>query len=402
VNHGVVLAFTLAVSAHSLGASGASREQAVIYGSDDRREVYDFDAGDWGRHIAGSSLVAIGLRSSLVAHGDDVVLNVPTARERLNLCPEERFSEQPAFAECTGVALGSDLVLTAAHCLRLGPLSDLVALSGYYYEQEGQLAPLHETDVHDIAGVIYEETDWGYVWLRLEPKGGALQPVAFEDDPIEMGMPVVSINHGAMLPAKIDKGGSAFPIDNRAFFTTVDAFGGASGGPIFSPGGELLGVLISGGVDYRMTSRGCLVAVQLSDAQIVAKEFAVRPRIAVDGLCTHQPDNTLCTVNPSARSTGFTCAIQRLEARSRPSQLTIGGAACLLLFRRQGRRRSLRSHLSTNGARSLTIRGTSSKSTRPGRRGRREAGSRGCAEAWARRREGSRAFLARGAIPAEE
>ena len=341
--------------------------QAVIYGSDDRSEVYEYDRGDWARNVATSSIVALGRLSELAPSADGIVLAVPTAGERFALCPEERFSDQPAFADCTGVALTPDLVLTAAHCLRSGPLSELVALSGYYYEQPGQLASIAEASAHAIGAIVYEDAELGYAWLRLE-HGGAFGPLGFQRAPVLRAMPIVSVNHGASLPAKIDKGGKAFPIGDQAFLATTDAFGGASGGPLFSLSGDLLGILISGSADYRMTSRGCRVAAQLPDEEASANEFAVHIEVAVKGLCAHHPDPAICTVDTTDVPSGPTCALRRRLTSGSSAGWMIGMASLGSIWfrRRHAQKRALFRatvglHRSRNGV---------TKSTEPSRLGR--------------------------------
>jgi len=45
--------------------------------------------------------------------------DMPTVRQRLNICTDDptAFNDQPSAADCTGVAVGPDLILTAAHCI---------------------------------------------------------------------------------------------------------------------------------------------------------------------------------------------------------------------------------------------------------------------------------------------
>ena len=312
--------------------------QPLIYGADDRREVFEFD-DNWIRSAAEASLVAIGLRTDI----NDIVdgaLAVPSAAERLSLCPEERFGNQPGFALCTGIALDGNVVLTASHCLRAGPLQELVAVTSYFYEAPGQLAALGDINVSAIEAVVQRDDELGYAWLRLY---GAreLRPVQVSDAPIVNGEAVISLNHGMRVPAKVDTGGRAYVVNENSFLSTVDAFGGASGGPVFSTSGALLGILIAGGADYQRSSRGCVTALHTLDSAARANEFVLRAGVAIQGLCSGYGGASLCGDTTRVSSMPG-CAFHDLAARGRNSPWYILPLVPLAVCRRRARARDKR------------------------------------------------------------
>ena len=91
----------------------------IVYGQDDRLEVYEAD--EPFRGLAQQSAVALLGAPALREREDgsyDVV--APPLGESFSLCEGERFPEQTAAATCSGVLIGDDLVATAGHCLGSG------------------------------------------------------------------------------------------------------------------------------------------------------------------------------------------------------------------------------------------------------------------------------------------
>jgi hypothetical protein len=218
----------------------------------------------------------------------------PSAAQRFGLCAGERFAEQPSFAICSGVAVAPHLVLTAAHCLQAAPLSALVALSGFRYAGAGALAPLAARQVHAVDAVLAQNVWRDYVLLRVT--GEALVPAPGAAPQPHAGDAVFSVGHGMGVPAKIDRGGAAYDVDDdpRTFLADLDAFGGASGAPVFAADGALLGVLTSGARDYTPTAGGCNTIARGPAGPGTANEQVLRVQPTIDEICAQQPDPALC------------------------------------------------------------------------------------------------------------
>lgn len=345
----IMAGLALAVMACAPEDTLGQRVEALIYGADNRHETYEYHPTSWIRRVASQSVVAIGYRDHLVAPAMSdaasaprpVTIDAPSAREAASLCPEERFGDQPAFALCTGVALGPDLVLTAAHCLHLAPLDRLVAVNGYQYLAEGELAPITTLGVRDIIEAVAIDDGLDYAWLRLGP-GNALSAVEQFADAPAPGTPVVGINHGLGLPAKVDDGGKAFAPDGESFLTNIDSYGGASGGPVFDGAGRLYGILTAGSPDFLPTQQGCLVSRHDADGPLSANEVVLAVDVAFPALCTADP-----TATPCGRPAMGGCSVAGAAARPLPPDkaalvLVPGLVAC-----RRRRRRGNLAQLST-------------------------------------------------------
>ncbi|HXI57708.1 MAG TPA: serine protease [Polyangia bacterium] len=312
-----------------VGAQGA----ALIYGDDDRSEVFAAPPGDPLARAAASSLVALGLASELApGGGGDAIAGAmrvtsPSAAQRFGLCAGERFAEQPSFAICSGVAVAPHLVLTAAHCLQAAPLSALVALSGFRYAGAGALAPLAASQVHAVDAVLVQNVWRDYALLRVT--GDALVPAAGGAPQPHAGDAVFSVGHGMGVPAKIDRGGAAYDVDDdpRSFLADLDAFGGASGAPVFAADGALLGVLTSGSRDYTPTADGCNTIARGPAGPGAANEQVLRVRPTIDEICARQPDPSLCA---GAGTPADGCALSGGAARANGSWMGLVALAALL------------------------------------------------------------------------
>jgi hypothetical protein len=265
----------------------ARRSSELIYGNDDRIEL--FEAEPFIQNL-GRSVIALGLRSEIVeAEPGALAVLSPPWLERAGLCEDERFAQQPSFAVCSGIAVATDLVLTAAHCTRTAALNDLAVVTGYAYQPSGDLALTENGRMHAVEAVLASDSFWDYAWLQVEPGLLAMPSNHLSAADVVEGTRLLSINHGAGLPAKVDTGGVAYPISAEELVTTLDSLGGGSGGPVFANGGDLVGLLVGGGPDYAATGSGCVTVATSPDLADAANELVVSLRVPLNVLCVTAP-----------------------------------------------------------------------------------------------------------------
>ena len=264
VSSGLLVSASLvaALSGCSQDSSVGQRPAAVVYGDDDRTDVYAHPDASL-RTLASASIVALMDSASLTENEDGTFTRDETLShgEAYGLCDDQRFIDQPISAFCSGTLIAPDIIVTAGHCVE--DMSDCLGTSlvfDYLYTADGELAELEADDVYDCIDILARENDAiDYAVLRLDRPVVGHSPVALsaglgdtcrnvaEDDAVSV------LGFGAGLPLKIDDGGNVTDPSTRGtyfFETSLDTFGGNSGSGVFNDDGELVGVLSAGATDY--------------------------------------------------------------------------------------------------------------------------------------------------------
>lgn len=265
LSHIAVASFVSGCSEGSWIEPPARVRQEVIYGLDGRLDYYQ--APEAEARLAASAVAAFIPDEFIDEQGD--LLLVPTAQETWGLCQDERFSQQPAAAFCSGVLIAPDLVVTAGHCVRIYPLETFSVVFGYYYERSGALA-LDKRHVFAPLQIVSERLDGfgaedrlDYAVVRLDRDvAPPLAPVVLDVNGagVALGAPFTSVSAPDGVPLKVDLEG--FIVDTREpandFFLGIsDTSNGSSGGGAFGRNGELLGILGRGTEDHRQSDGGC-------------------------------------------------------------------------------------------------------------------------------------------------
>jgi hypothetical protein len=161
----------------------------LSHGPDDRKEYFELTDSSLRSRVA-NSVVALIPKRNLEGNSEPKV-RAPTWAEVAGLCPSEPFSAQPSAALCSGVLVDWDLILTASHCVRALPLSELAVVFGYFYEDPESLA-FGAGDTHEVLEIVAGGAGWaesraapGLRFVALEaPRGrstrtgpGSLRPV---------------------------------------------------------------------------------------------------------------------------------------------------------------------------------------------------------------------------------
>jgi hypothetical protein len=325
------------------GASHVARlEEAVVYGTDDRHELYE-ETDEALNAIARNKVVGLVPMDRVREGVSGPEFEALSAREVFGLCSGERYADQPSVPVCTGVLIG-DFVLTASHCLRALDCENTLLVRGFYYETPGVLRSLGADDVRRCSQVIALETSGAdgsrldYAWLGLDhPFETDGELTLASAGSAAVGSRLITIGHGAGLPTKVDASGTL--IDGRTqsrdyFVAEIDNFVGGSGAGVFDEQGKLLGIAVRGRSDFDVTADGCNTARTLpagSGAEEVT--YAERARA---GLCAKNPG--LAAWCPAAQSSDSGSCSVRAPDLSGSGLLLIGVAiASAALLRRQHR-----------------------------------------------------------------
>jgi hypothetical protein len=287
---------------------------AVIYGSDDRTEVFD-----WAEHPEWSPVFASS--AALVLSGDidtsdptNVTFLAPTLGEYLDLCPGERFTDQSTAAFCSGTLIDDDLILTAGHCIETSSdCEDTLFVFNYFMAAEHVPGTVTTDEIYECAEIVdrvYVGSD-DFAIVRLDRPAEGIPPAPvrrggmFEHRPGGGG--VVAIGHPYGIPLKIADNASAWEGSADHFHANTDSFAGNSGSGVCDAAtSELVGILVRGNDDWVYNGTcyesawcddtGCVPPVGEGFEEAVRSNF-LAPWAAArcgDGLCDPGEDEFSC------------------------------------------------------------------------------------------------------------
>lgn len=287
--------------------SGATLS-AVVYGTDDRQDVYRHP-DETLRGLAYDSIVAvISPRSLDLSDPWDVRVTAPAIGEELNLCEDQRFYDQPKAAQCSGTLIDDDLVLTAGHCIKSErQCRSLRFVFNYRYESEGRFPDLWEEDVFSCRRVVVRKQSRDaafqedYAIIQLDrPATPRFRPAPLRprDQAMRASERLSIVGFGSGVPAKIDDGARVVePREGRGdyYLASTDSFAGNSGSGVFDASYQLAGTLVRGATDY-VDRCGCMVVNQIGEGAATAHgESVSHPTPAIDALCAlGWPSDALC------------------------------------------------------------------------------------------------------------
>lgn len=242
----------------------------VIYGDDDRRDMYQIQDENW-RRIARST-VALFRNNNVTVQGEWAHLLTQKLGYRLGLCEDEPFYNQGSGAFCSGTLIGPDLVLTAGHCITSQGScygTSLVFDFAVWSQQNEGINAVPASSVYRCTHLVQHRLeqsgeDWAIV--RLDRAVTDRHPLAINrTEPMVNGTNLVLIGHPSGIPTKI-AGGAWVRDDSNPYFVqaNTDSYGGNSGSGVFNANtGMLEGVLVRGHNDYETDpARGCTRSVR--------------------------------------------------------------------------------------------------------------------------------------------
>ena len=232
--------------------------QKVIYGKDNRKDIYEVRNSlylDIAKSTAG--LVS---SSELIEKGDhfEVSRKITLGSSRLNLCSDERFSNQPLLPICSGFLIDEDIMITAGHCYQFASSCDSeVWVFDYRMSNASDidLKTISKSNVYSCKKVIKQvfngKEDFSIIQLDRKVTGRA--PLKYrKSGKISKRSNLVVIGHPSGLPLKVSSNGRVISNKDKFQFTTsLDTFQGNSGSAVIdSTTGTLEGILVSGKTDY--------------------------------------------------------------------------------------------------------------------------------------------------------
>jgi hypothetical protein len=237
----------------------------AYYGTDDQKELFELS----GQDLADAdSVVALFPDYQVLDWGDGRSALLTTQYGELyNLCPSERFREQPSGSFCSGVLVAPDIIATAAHCIRHENIADIRFVFGYRMKDEATPeVVIPNSDIYqgrEVIGWQLDDSgaDWALIRLDRSVQNHRIAPIR-RSGTISDSQTLHLISFPNGLPVKFAGGGTVR--DNRyraAFVENLDAYQGSSGAPVFnSTTHEVEGLHVWGKKDQFVKEGDCWVS----------------------------------------------------------------------------------------------------------------------------------------------
>lgn len=249
-------------------------EGKSIYGDDNRKDYFQMSSDMKG---ISDSVVSMWKSASVTAEGSGFKLKTMNFGDRLNLCPDEKFREQPIGAFCSGSLVGEDLILTAGHCIKSeAQCKDTKFVFGFGILSEGAAAvtTVPGANVYSCGSIVKRflggepgsanpagqnlGADYALVKLDRKVTGRKALPVN-RGTSLKKGDGLFVIGHPVGLPVKLAGDSTVRDFSKVGYFVAdLDTFGGNSGSPVFNAKTKKIeGILVRGDTDFIESPAGC-------------------------------------------------------------------------------------------------------------------------------------------------
>lgn len=215
--------------------------QKVIYGTDDRVDVFQLPAGPNMDDV--DSVVALFRAQDVVDNGNGTsTLQTVNFRVAQNLCPGERFGDQPATdgrigCFCSGFLVAPDIIATAGHCVDAGNVANVRFVFGFRMRNATTAETIiNNGEIYRGVAVIGRQlvgngADWSLVRLDRSVTNHRIARIR-RAGRIGNTQDVHVIGHPTGLPTKFAGGAAVRNNQPNAFFVAnLDTYGGNSGPP---------------------------------------------------------------------------------------------------------------------------------------------------------------------------
>jgi S1-C subfamily serine protease len=225
---------------------------------DSRLELRQLDPlVSWQRQILNNAQnVGLVIRRENLTRISDSLYQINTGLtlgERYQLCPGEAFADQPVAGEGTAFLFQKQYMASAAHVFSAPPSAYAVIFNFELINKTGAYTGfVSAKDIYYPTEVAYRDVALDMMVFKLNRPADRPGLRLSAERTAKIGTEVYMIGHPSGLPQKVAVNASVRSLEGAAYFyTSLDAFQGNSGSPVFDRNtGQVIGILVSGTSDY--------------------------------------------------------------------------------------------------------------------------------------------------------
>lgn len=240
-----------------------------IYGDDNRRQIGELsDSEAELKELSRSVLAQVPRWRISSEEMDAYTLETKSLEKGMNFCPDEKFATLPLVSNCTGFLIGSDLMLTAGHCVKdkFDCQKNIWVLDyddELGFSNENQFVKIDKNKVVTCEKLIsvQENVKLDYALIKISKKLDDRKPFSIRKlGKVSTEATLAVIGHPMGLP-KIVAGQARIRNNSLpyTFLTNADTFSGNSGSPVINlESHQVEGILVRGDSDFQMdVELGC-------------------------------------------------------------------------------------------------------------------------------------------------
>jgi V8-like Glu-specific endopeptidase len=239
----------------------------VIYGEDNRSDVYN--SKNTALVKLASSTAAMIKKNKLQQIDLFTVELLSGSLTDTGRCESERFSSQPAAANCSGFLIADNLIATAGHCVQSqADCSNYEWAFDYKVDYETQdKVFLEKENIYGCKRIVSRSLnsatlqDYAVIELDRKVTDREVLKLRTSGKP-KAGDEILVIGHPSGLPSKITTDAYVRSVNDIYLVSNLDTYGGNSGSAVFNATThEVEGILVRGAQDYKWdSSQGCEVS----------------------------------------------------------------------------------------------------------------------------------------------
>lgn len=266
---------------HSTSKSYQPTEERVVYGEDNRLDLYELTDLQWKARA--TSTVAL-IRDKLIekeSAGSNYKIHARVYGDSKLLCKDEPFYEQSYASFCSGSLIAPDIVMTAGHCVKSFKACESVkfVFNYSYLTKNADPTVVAANNLYSCKELIYSQAaNADFALVRLDRKVVGRKPLALNTSSvIKVGDKLVLIGNPSGIPTKVAAGATVLKTTHKDYFVTdTDSYAGNSGSAVFNEKTGLIeGILVRGHTDFKNVN-GCFKSVVCKGLQDCRGEDVTR------------------------------------------------------------------------------------------------------------------------------